>query len=388
MAVERLRKSPSGEEVIIGTGTPFPNLIWVNAFGAADGDGSVESPFLTPAEAVDSMTAGSSATIMMSSGDYSATPEIVIANKNVAFRGLGDVGIGALLTSAKSLLPNVTFEASSATLLFFAESCNLPLVTVETAVSASLRDCTSVWSDAGNLATVDARGGPEPFGGSPQQTINGSIGTSVLWGMGVQSLSGQNFTGQRGRILTGGTGVVMTVSAGSYEHEFDASVVFQAPGIFFDQWSWFQASENGVNLGVAPKISVQELAAFILNWGAFTYATARWLNPFLKSATAAAALTLEWIAAPRDCFATAIHVQSSAALAGNEVFTLYKGATIAGVAATALAVTLPLGTLSADFGLSPFATAPVFCEQGQFLGILHEGNTVNTTPVEVQVTFF
>jgi len=376
--------------VASGTSATFANLLWVNALAPSPGTGSVAEPFPTPAAALAAVPSGASATIVLAPADYSATPALSIADRDINLICLGGAITGTKTPRARAVLPAVTFAASAATMQFYASQCVFGTVTVSDAVNAVLENCSvTLFVDAGNLAVVRANGGPESFGGSPQETINGSIGTSVFYGIGVQSLSGQNFTGSRGRVLAGGTGVVMSVSAGCYDHEFDASTIFQGPGIFIDSWSLFQAVENAVNLGVAPKLSVQELPAFILNWGALNYNNNLWLNPFLKSASAAASAALEWIAAPRDCYATAMHLQTAAAVGADVTMTLHQATTVAGLAAapTALACTLVNPALFADSGLSPFATTPVFCARGSFLAVrATTGGAVVANSLEAQVT--
>lgn len=343
----------------------FPNLIWVNASASAGGTGSVNLPFQTPSEGVNAIPVGGSGTILLAPGDYSATPAIDIAGRNVTFECLGGVQTGVLTPRARAVMPAIRFIASAGTLLFTAAQCEFGTLTVQTAIDATLFNCSSSWIDAGGLATVRSIGEPETFLGSPQQTISGSINSALLYGMRVQSLSGANIIATRGRLVAGGAGIVASANAAFYDHEFDAGgVIASAPtGLFLDQWSWFQANEAGVNfVAAAPAVSVQELSPLQWQWGAFVYNVNQYLNPWANFGTAQAAPTGEWIAVERNCFASDIHVQIATALANPLEVTLFTGATIAGVAATTLKATVPAGQLFADFGL----TTPVKLARGQF----------------------
>lgn len=366
---------------------PFANLLWVNPLGLSTGTGSVQSPLQTPAAALALVPSGASATLVLAPGDYSATPALSIADRDINIICLGGAVTGAKTPLARAVLPSVTFAASAATMQFYASNCALPSVTVQDTVNATLVNCTSVWSDAGNLATVRATGEPLGFGSDPPQSISGTIGSSVLYGMLVGDLSGANIISTRGRVNTGAT-VAATSNLAFYTHEFNSGATCTATtGLFMDQWSLFQALEASVNLGATPPISVQETSSLRFQWGAQVWANNNYLNPFANFGTAQASAAIEWLAAPRQCYAAEIFVQAAATFAEDKTFTLHSATTVAGLnaGATGLAITLPTGQLRAQAGLA----TPVPVPMGNFLAMRGTfTTTVNGTVVQVQVVLY
>jgi len=392
MAVEppQLRESPSGVALGVATLAGFANLLWVNALAAAGGTGSVVAPFQTPAQAVAAVPSGASATIVLAPSDYSATPAISIVDRDITFECFGNVESGARSPIARAKLPAITFGVSTGTLQFCARNCDmLAGVTCLDAVNANLYGCSAVWTDAGAVSDVRAFGFPELFAGLPQQSFNGSCGNCFLWGCSTTSLACTNFSGVLGRVMAGGTGIVGTNTVGARQYEFDAGgVVFQAPGgVFLDDWSLFQALENGANLGVAPALSTQELNSYPYVWCSGGWDNNQFLNPSgIKGFAASATAVLEWMSAPRKLFVTRIAAQLSAVIANDVTFTLHQAATLGALAATTVAITVTAGQLRAtpvDF------PTPLVVPQGNYMAVqvTKAGGAIAANGCEVQVFY-
>ena len=358
----QLRESPSGAPIVLALDGA---LLWVDATAPAGGNGNVLSPFQTPAEAVAAVPAGEAATVLLAPGDYSATPAVSIADRNITFQCLGGPMTGA--PTARALMPNVTFAASVASLVFAASNCVFPLLTVLTAVEASLSECSSTWLDAGALSVVRSTATPLGFAVAPTQTFDGSVGSCVLWGCLVTSLVAVNVVSSRGFVAAApAAGIVCSGALVMYDHEFGAGAVAKGTtGLFIDQWTLYQALELAADLGATPPLSVQELPALDYYWGARNWAPGDWINPYLKFSGNAADSSNEWMGAPRKLFAARITMQVDAALAEDKSLTLYVGATRAAAegAPTALTVTLPSGSRFAKFALA----VPVVIPEGSVL---------------------
>jgi hypothetical protein len=372
-------------------GPAFANLIWVNALATNAGTGSVSCPFPTPAAAVASMDPGSSATIIIAGGDYTATPAFSIAGKDVAFNCPGGAANGARTPPLRARMPAITFDATapaSDPLTFFADGCDFGTLTVNTAVNANLENCSSTWADAGGLATVRAQGNPETFGApGGQQSIGGSFGSVELEGMRFTSIACARFVSSRGRLLAGGTGVVASVGAVFYEHEFAVGgVVVTAPDIFVDQWSWYQVEESLAVL--TGQLSVQELSPLTFSFGCLNWAATQYLNPWIKFGNGAASpAPADWMNAPRNMRAFDLQAQLDAALGVDATFELYQGATPGGVVATGFIVSIPTGQLDARVTLAP-AGSPIVIPEGNFFAMRCTAGAGVNRCITTQVTAF
>jgi len=365
--------------------TPWANLIWVNAAALVAGDGSEGFPFQTFTEAVAAAPVGEGTAIMVGPGDYSLEPQVSIADQFIAVLGLGGAETAGAVASppARPVLPDIAFDVSLDPLVFYAERCELGTCEVNTPISATLEDCSSVWDDAGGDAAIRSSSSPTPFGGPPEQSIAGTCGNATLQGMAITA--GLNAAGSivcyDCLSTSGGGGLVAANSIVCKNGEYGAAATLTAPNIFLDQWSWFQVQEHACVLSTEP--NVQELSPVVWMWGANNANNNEFLNPNILFGTTAATAATDYHSTPRRELGASIHVQIAAAHGADITCTLYVGATIAGVAATALTVTLPAGQLRAVFDLVP----PVNIPDGSFKAVLFSsGANVAANSLECLVT--
>ena len=361
---------------------PWVNVLWVNAAALVAGDGSEGIPFQTITEAVAAAPVGEGTAIMVGPGDYSAEAQVVIADQDISFIGLGGAETGASSPPARPILPDLLFDVSIDPLVFFAVRCELGTCEVATPVAATLEDCSSVWDDTGGDATVRASGSPTPFGAPPAQTISGTVGGATLVGMRIfQGLTATGSIATYDCLMTnGGGGLVAGNSIVCKNGEFGASAILTALAIFLDQWSFFQAVEQLVALSVTPR--VQELSPLQYQWGAANANDGEFLNPNILFGTSAATAATDFHATSRGELPTRIEAQIATAHANDIVCTLWTGATLGALAATSLQVTIPAGQRFASFDVVP----PLFVAEGAFKAVkFNSGSNVAANPLWVTV---
>lgn len=347
------------------TGEPWSTLLWVNAQAESGGNGSIDAPFQTVTEAVDAAPEdGAGTAIHVGIGDYSGEADILVGDRQLAFFGEG----GAQSTSpeARPILPGLRFEDSTT---LFLRNVDASEIIANDDVIATLENVTALLTDNGGGLTVYATGNPETFNGEPQNEINGTCDKAVLSGMLVTDglVATDSIVSARGRLGADGDGFEADVAIVLYEHEFDPTgAIVDAPNIFLDQWSYFQAQEQEADL--SSPASVQELSTLEFFFGAKNVDTAggnHFLNPNIIFGDAAATAASDWLGAPRDCIVFECSLQLSQALAFDVTATLYTGATLGTLAATTLIVTVPAGQTFAKFGLAPGAALEI--PEGHYL---------------------
>lgn len=364
---------------------PSTTGLWVDAAAAAGGNGSDDAPFRTITEAVAAAPAESGSAIYVLCGDYSGETQVTIADKCIAFFGQGGAATAAGSASppARPILPDLLFDTSIDPIEFYASNCELGTCEVNTPVRATLQNCSSIWDDTGGDATIRASGFPETFVGTAQQTIEGTCGRAELEGLFVPELTATvSIVSARGRLGADGAGFTAP-SVVMYDHEFDAAAPVTATDIFIDQWTWFQVQELAAVLSSTP--SVQELSSFTQLFGASTITHNQFLNPNILFGTTAATAATDWMAVERTSLAERIRGQLAVAEAFDVTFTLFVGATPAAVAATALAVTVPAGQLTATAELAH----PVLVPGGRFAAarITTSTNADPVGPAECIITY-
>lgn len=384
MTAPDLRAGPSGPVVGVGD---FDNMIWVNPIAALGGDGSVLKPFRTPAEAVSSVPAGASATVILAPGDYSATLPINIANRDIALICLGNVKNGVLIPRARAILPAISFAASVGTLLFLAQNCDLTAgVTVNTAVEATLQGSSAVWADAGSLSSVSASGDFGLFVSVPQNTFNGTVRDLSLFGMSGTNITATTIVSVQSFLTNGG--VWTAASMALFHHEFSAASTVTATVVLdVDLWTMSSLLGVGVTLGAAPPFRAKELAPIDYMWGAgFAWDTTQFLQPNIKFGSAQASALFEWQSTPRQCFASQISLRVDTAIANDVTATLRTGANVAGLANTTLVVTLTAGqTFAQSAPLVP--PLPQVAGRTQAVIITKAGGAIANNGIECHVLY-
>lgn len=312
---------------------PYRNLtdvVYVDNGGTAPAtpDGNIESPFVT----FDAAQLTSPKVMLVTPGNYLGEGVISFIPPGGTVYGLGDTyGVPSFIFVCP-LLPLLDLAPPPGDNEFFFENVAVTIDGANANVdTVTFRNCRAISNDGASYFT-------RVEGGSFQGECGGGgiFARNTTLDIAVDLFSGAAFN--RFEVCTVNSGCNFTFDAAGGVLQVDCSTVA----------SMHLAASTVVDGGVR----VLDGPTLALQWGALSANNNDFLNASARKQTAAnAASTDVWEGVQTRRFAHTIAANLRVAHANDVTFTLFAGATVAALAATALAVTIPAGQTAATFDL-------------------------------------